>query len=291
MKQNVNLAKLLSFEHIKEIFNNIKKITGLEVTLLDDEGNLLIKAKGERGYCKLNTLIDNGKRCRNSDVAAVKIAREKKGIYIYQCYAGLSDAIIPLFYENKFIGAAVTGQVFIQENKIPDFKKLSNVRISEEQLKKEFKKVPVLSYQKLKDISSLIFHILNYIIQAEIRRLEKIEGSNQKDRRKEIVKKIKNFLELNYKENIDLNKFAKMFNVSTFYISKLFKQYVGINYKDYLMNLRIEAAKRFLSYSDISISDIAYRIGFNDSNYFSVQFKKKVGLTPKDFRKNYKNKY
>ncbi len=291
MKHNFKLTKLLNFEHIKEIFKSIKDITGLEITLLDDEGNLLISAKGECKYCKLNTLVDNGKKCRISDIEAVKIARKQKSIYIYRCYAGLNDAVIPLFYEKNFIGAVVTGQVFVKDSPLPNFANLKNTRVEISKLKKAFNEVPIITYKSLTAACNLIFHIFNYIIESEIKKLMEIEKSNNYDRRVEMIKKIKNFIELNYKEDICLNKFAQMFNVNTYYISKLFKRIVGINYKDYLMNLRIEAAKRFLSYSNMSISDIAYRVGFNDSNYFSVQFKKRVGVLPKDFRRDYKGKY
>jgi AraC family L-rhamnose operon transcriptional activator RhaR/AraC family L-rhamnose operon regulatory protein RhaS len=54
----------------------------------------------------------------------------------------------------------------------------------------------------------------------------------------------------------------------------------------YLIRLRINHAVILLKQGDLSISDVAYRSGFQDSNYFSLQFKKITGVAPARFRKN-----
>ncbi|GAB6013341.1 helix-turn-helix domain-containing protein [Viscerimonas tarda] len=56
----------------------------------------------------------------------------------------------------------------------------------------------------------------------------------------------------------------------------------------YLLDIKLTEAKRFLLYSDHNVNEIAFRLGFEDSSYFSRIFKKKTSLTPSDFLKKYR---
>ncbi len=290
MEKRYNLIKILNFEHIKEIFYYLTKITGLKITLLDENGNLLIKPKGKQKYCILNTREDWGRRCRESDKYGTEKAKQKKDIYIYTCYAGLTDVVIPLFYENKFIGAAITGQVRLKNTSPPDFKKLANKKVSIDDLKEAYNNVPVMSKKILKSSARLLFHLLNYIIEVEMKRILEIEKRVNHISSTDSIMKAKEFIELNFRKDIDLNQLAKMFHFTPFYFSRLFKKITGINFKEYLLKLRIEEAKRLLIYSEFSVTNISYQIGFNDSNYFSYIFKKLTGMSPTQFRKQYTNK-
>jgi len=68
------------------------------------------------------------------------------------------------------------------------------------------------------------------------------------------------------------------------YFSTLFKKETGINFSNYLLNLRIENAKLLLKNSNLSLINIAVEIGFDNQSYFSNVFKKVTGMTPKQYR-------
>ncbi len=85
--------------------------------------------------------------------------------------------------------------------------------------------------------------------------------------------------------NITLDDLCKHFSCSRFYISHRFKKFTGLSFREYLNNIRIEDAKSLLAYSNLSVSEISYSIGFNDSNYFSNVFKKQVGFSPIAYRR------
>ena len=78
---------------------------------------------------------------------------------------------------------------------------------------------------------------------------------------------------------------AEHVNLSVGYLGNYFKQKMGINFTDYLWNLRIEKAKELLLHSNEKIYRIAERVGYQNSQYFVTAFKKKVGLTPMEYRK------
>ena len=79
-----------------------------------------------------------------------------------------------------------------------------------------------------------------------------------------------------------------MAGYSLSYYKQKFKQEVGITPSEYMMLQKIERAKKILTESDQSITNIAFSMGFSSSNYFCSVFKKFMDCTPKDYRKKYR---
>ena len=99
------------------------------------------------------------------------------------------------------------------------------------------------------------------------------------------LEQIVSYIRKNYSENLSLEDVAEHVNLSVGYLGNYFKQKMGINFTDYLWNLRIEKAKELLLHSNEKIYRIAERVGYQNSQYFVTAFKKKVGLTPMEYRK------
>ena len=99
-----------------------------------------------------------------------------------------------------------------------------------------------------------------------------------------IVEKMKLYLKENYTKDITLKMLESKFFLSSSYISRIFKQYEGINYHAYLMNIRIEQAKKLLISTNQSVTHIGYTVGFKNYKHFSRSFKELTGLTPVDYR-------
>jgi two-component system, response regulator YesN len=101
----------------------------------------------------------------------------------------------------------------------------------------------------------------------------------------DVVHRIKQFIVENASKDISLEFIADWVNLSPYYISKVFKEEVGVNYIDFLTDCRMEKAKTLLSDRKLSLKEITFEIGYNDPNYFSKVFKKMIGLSPSDYRK------
>ena len=99
-----------------------------------------------------------------------------------------------------------------------------------------------------------------------------------------IVKKAEAYIEQRMSEDLSLEDVAEAINVSSFYLSRLFKEVKGENYINYLTDLRMKKARELLKNPRISIKEISSEVGFNDQNYFSRIFKNKFGMTPTEFR-------
>jgi len=111
----------------------------------------------------------------------------------------------------------------------------------------------------------------------------------QSNHEKEVssIEKIARFIQINYEEDISLQEFSERFYLSREYISRKFKQMYGENISDYIVRIRIEKAKELLKFPNLKIYEIANRIGYQDDKYFRKVFKKAVGITPSDYRKNF----
>lgn len=93
------------------------------------------------------------------------------------------------------------------------------------------------------------------------------------------------FISDNYMNPITTAQVARAAGFSPNYLSRRFREAAGIGLHEYVVFVRLHhAAQELVSTAD-SITDIALRCGFSDSNYFKDSFKKKYGVTPRDFRK------
>jgi two-component system, response regulator YesN len=91
----------------------------------------------------------------------------------------------------------------------------------------------------------------------------------------------------NYENDITLRHVANQLYISESYLSRLFKLKMGKTFGDYLTYFRIKKACSLLKDHNIKIYKIAQLVGYKDQRYFSVIFKKLVGMTPKEFRNNF----
>lgn len=101
-----------------------------------------------------------------------------------------------------------------------------------------------------------------------------------------IIKKVCDYINNNLSAEISLDQAAEYANVSSFYLSKLFKEEKGTNFINFLNDKRLEKARDLLKNSELSIKEITAETGYNDQNYFSRIFRAKYGATPTEYRKN-----
>ena len=171
------------------------------------------------------------------------------------------------FQDQKFIDPLnPIIHIGLHEELINNFKKATSLIINEE-----------ITSQYL--LSGIIFQI-NILINAS-KKLRYFED------KKTIEAKIIQ-AKLHIYEKMDtqiiLSKIANDLELSYSLFRKEFKYYTGLSPIQYQIELRIRKAKNLLESSDQSLKDIAYQLGFDSNNYFTRLFKKKVGMTPKEFR-------
>ena len=99
------------------------------------------------------------------------------------------------------------------------------------------------------------------------------------------VSEILEYLKNNFRTNCTLEQTAQELSVSPEHLSRTFKAETGLNFSEYRTMLRLREADRLLKEKpELSIIEISYASGFNDSNYFSQKFREYYGVSPSKFR-------
>lgn len=102
---------------------------------------------------------------------------------------------------------------------------------------------------------------------------------------KEKAFKFQNLISNHYKRFKLPSYYAEQLNISTNYLNKISKQYFGVSSGTLIRNHLILESKRILHYTNLSVSEIAFQLGFEHVSYFVSFFKKYTGKTPEQFRK------
>ncbi|TVP53345.1 MAG: AraC family transcriptional regulator, partial [Mongoliibacter sp.] len=195
-------------------------------------------------------------------------ADEKEPWSIY--WVHFSGEFSSLFYK-KFTelnnGSHIT--IPFESNRIAEFEyiiDLINMGISKE----VFEYVCILLY---KTIGSFLYYSL--------RSTTKADNSNDK-----MIEEIKAYLKNNITEKITISKIASEFNKSNSSIFSLFKQKTGYSIIHYFNLLKIQHACELINLSSMPMKEISYLLNFQDPLYFSRLFKKYMGVSPSEYRKN-----
>ena len=99
------------------------------------------------------------------------------------------------------------------------------------------------------------------------------------------MQKAKEFIHLNYDKKITIDDMAKNAYISKYHFSRLFKEFTGITFQEYLTRQRIRHAEELLTDSKISITDIALASGFSSVSNFNRSFQMYNHCSPSQFRK------
>ena len=96
------------------------------------------------------------------------------------------------------------------------------------------------------------------------------------------------YLHQNYKKSgLSIKEIAERSFMSEVYFRKLFKEEYGISPQKYIIDLRIQNAAGLISTGYYSLKEVAYMSGYTDYKYFSVEFKKAIGVSPSEYLYNY----
>ena len=125
-------------------------------------------------------------------------------------------------------------------------------------------------------------HLLNHIL------LEILETgkplSNDSPILHPIIRDSISYILQNPSQKITLDTFASRFKVTKTYYSHLFHDTMGISFKQYLTDIRMDCAKRMLAWGELSVIDVGFECGYTTPSQFVRAFKKNVGLTPSQYR-------
>ncbi|MDZ4877103.1 MAG: HTH-type transcriptional activator RhaS [Chroococcidiopsis cubana SAG 39.79] len=126
--------------------------------------------------------------------------------------------------------------------------------------------------------STLFTHLLRHYC-ARKNSIPTYTGGLSKSQLRQAIEYIHNHLE----QDLTLAELAAVVRMSPNYFASLFKQSIGLTPHQYVIGCRVEAAKHLLRQRELTIAEIAFRLGFAHQSHFNHHFKRLVGVTPKRF--------
>ena len=160
---------------------------------------------------------------------------------------------------------------------------IEKINLIAEKIEEEKEKSDAFTFELIKGYLTELFTIV-------LRSSLSAEGNIHKDGNI-IIDDAMKYITENYSEEITLTEISKNCAMSKSRFSRLFKNVTGFGFKEYLNSVRIKQANQYLINTDMSVCEIAYACGFNDSNYFSTSFKRANGMSPLKFRKESKEEF
>ena len=208
-----------------------------------------------------------------------KISREGKpfgGV----CHAGVFEYVYPLKNASEIIGFISVGGYACENTEDRIVPLCEELECSEETLRK--------AYGTLKDqrmdharVDTLIYPLCQMLELAYRKEAQTDDGES-------LIKQIMKYIQNNYSTDLKVDDICKHFGCSRSYFSHAFKKESGKGFREYLIDIRLENAKRLLTLSHLNITEIAFAVGFSDSNYFTNVFRERNGIPPLAYRKTAK---
>ncbi len=141
------------------------------------------------------------------------------------------------------------------------------------------------SYVRDMSINENLSSLLTKLMEDSWRETSVVQST-----KKQNLLEINNYLNEHFDERVTLDDLSSKFYVNKFYLTRIYKEQFGVSINTYLTQIRITKAKQLLRFSDDSIESIGENTGLGAITYFSRTFRKIEGITPSEYRKQWRKK-
>lgn len=279
---------------IQNLFQQIIKV--LSFMPKEDEGqeNLisiryLLRKQLYIDYCAYIRSSQVGMRrcvCPVSEIELIEhVRRVNKPCFLY-CHAGLVDFAFPLITSSSTV--VLAGGQFLfdlpsEERQQDLLDRVKDLALDPRILREKIPSIPIIPLITIKSLIALITTIPEKFPERDVVEiLSQISGSASPKYQK--IQKVLTFLRNHYREQHSLEEIAEEVGFSPYYLAHIFRQELGVTVMQYRTQLRMTVAKEMLQNTKRPVTQIAFDLGWNDSNYFSLVFKNETGLSPTSFR-------
>lgn len=278
-----HLERAAIFQDYKDAF---EATTGLPLALraTGSFNSPLHDSKRVNPFCQL--MAGRNKTCANCLLVQQQAEEQARDeAKTFQCFAGLSEAAVPVRVGDQVLGHLQTGQVLLQAATPGGFKAVARQISSEtspkeiENIKKAYFGTRVLTKSQFDSIVRLLAVFSSHL--SSISNQVMVQESTAES---PVVTKARAFIQEHFTGEISVGDVARAVNMSTFYFCKVFKAGTGLTFTDYLARLRVESVKQQMLNPHVRVSEAAFAAGFQSLSQFNRVFRRVAGESPSDYR-------
>jgi len=261
-------TRYVDFPKHKHDFIEFNYVLQGEITQIINNQKVVLK-KGDLIFLGQN-MEHEIKYSKKEDIMMNFIIKPKFFDYIFNFIN--KDVELYSFFINTVIKENSSKAFLFKLSKYPDIQRNFVEIIS---LWNEKKSLKVLTESKIKLLLALC--ILNL---SEI----KTKIISKKSHEEIVISSVIDYIEHNF-QTASLNDISKKLHIKNYSLSKLIKKECNLSFNDLVQKIRLKKFCELLVLTDLSILELADRVGFHNSSYFYKIFKKKYNMTPKEYRK------
>ena len=276
------MISVFNIEQLNKLLESFHTVTHIRITVFDDGFSEITAYPAEiPGFCSLIRESPEGiAKCHASDQEAFRRIKDRHRPYIYECPAGLKEAICPLRMNGLVIGYIMFGHIAPMEDMDAGWQYLlkkweyegSADRLN---IKEEYEKLRYFSPEYLTAAAQLMEAVASYLCTRRMATLKYDTLAVQVD----------NYITEHLAEDISADRICDHFQISRSKLYQLSEEVYSTGIATHIRSNRIARAKELLTETDLPIQEVARQCGFPDYNYFSKVFKKSTRYTPRDYRK------
>lgn len=275
MKLEINRGQLM------ELMTDFYLLSGIRMVLFDDEYREIMaypekpcafceRMKADERTCEL---------CAASDRLSFRKAGSEHRLMIYHCHAGLIEATMPLVDGHVVIGYLMFGQIS-GDGSIRALAERLSGKLSEYDIAADFDYmdgIPLKNDGEIQAAAKIMEACTLYALLNQAISLKKMN----------FTRRLQEYLNENIASQLDSQKIADALGISRTRLYQQCQQYLGMGVAEYVKKLRIERGQQLLAETALHVSEIAYRTGFGDYNYFCRVFRTETGMSPKKYREHH----
>lgn len=142
-------------------------------------------------------------------------------------------------------------------------------------LREHKEKLPYYPLEMKTQITSLLLYLLRHHTKPNL-----IIGNDIQSRKIQMVNTLLQYLQVNFREKIEIDELARKFGFNMYYLCRTFKELTGLTIHTHINHLRCVHARKLILSGKYTINEVMRLVGFNNASYFSRTYKKHIGCAP-----------
>lgn len=262
------------------LLKNFYIAVGIRISIFDDEFHLVTEYPDEAPeFCKLIRETESGlSACHTCDKNAMKQANKLRGPYIYTCHAGITEAVTPIQLGGGVLGYAILAHILPKDNYESAVYKACELAekygVPKEQSLAAIVGIREKTAEEINSAVKILDAVASYVYISNL----------AKWKNEDLSVDLQKYIDENLGENLTSDIICKQFSCSRSMLYHVSMQTFGMGLMQFIRYRRIEYAKKLLSEGK-TVAETAEQCGIADYNYFCKVFRKMVGVSPAEYRK------